>query len=391
MEDPHHLAAKYKAALLDDVIPFWQGHSIDRQYGGYLTCLSADGSVYDTDKFTWMQCRQIWTFSMLYNRLEPREEWLDIARGGADFMRAHGRDADGNWYFSLDRQGRPLVQPYNIFSDCFAAMAFAQFAKATGDQQSREIASATWRNILTRQDNPKGIYNKLYPGTRDMKSFALPMILSGLALEMGDAIPAQQVEQITTECVDMVMNVFLDADRKLVYEHVRPDGGHCDSFDGRLILPGHGIEGMWFVMDIAERRGDRGVIDRAAQAVLDLLEFGWDDTYGGIYAFLDADGHPPLQLEWSQKLWWAHLEALVALLMGYRLTGRRELADWFDKLHDYSWTHFADPARGEWFGYLNRQGEVNLPIKGGKWKGCFHVPRALLRCWQELEKIEGES
>ncbi len=44
--------------------------------------------------------------------------------------------------------------------------------------------------------------------------------------------------------------------------------------------------------------------------------------------------------------------------------------------------------RGEWCGYLDRRGEVLLPLKGGKWKGCFHVPKGLHRCWQMLENIQ---
>jgi len=30
---------------------------------------------------------------------------------------------------------------------------------------------------------------------------------------------------------------------------------------------------------------------------------------------------------------------------------------------------------------------VLLPLKGGKWKGCFHVPRGLMNCWLMLEEI----
>lgn len=43
----------------------------------------------------------------------------------------HGMDENGDWYFSLTREGKPIVQPYNIFSDCFAAMAFGELYKAT--------------------------------------------------------------------------------------------------------------------------------------------------------------------------------------------------------------------------------------------------------------------
>jgi N-acylglucosamine 2-epimerase len=73
--------------------------------------------------------------------------------------------------------------------------------------------------------------------------------------------------------------------------------------------------------------------------------------------------------------------------MGYRLTGRQACWDWYERVHAYSWERFADPEQGEWYGYLNRQGQVLLPLKGGKWKGCFHVPRAMYLCWQQFEAL----
>ncbi|MEP7357033.1 MAG: AGE family epimerase/isomerase, partial [Anaerolineales bacterium] len=112
MPDFHAYADLYRRTLLEDVIPFWEKHSPDREHGGYFTCLERDGAVYDTDKFVWLQARQVWTFSMLYNRIEARPAWLDMARLGADFLRAHGQAAAGAWYFALTRQGQPLVQPY---------------------------------------------------------------------------------------------------------------------------------------------------------------------------------------------------------------------------------------------------------------------------------------
>src|SRR5690606_4227947 len=115
-------AKLYKSYLNDNIMPFWLKHSLDKEVGGYFTCLERGGKVYDTDKFIWLQCRQVWTFAMLYNQLEPKKEWLDVATMGAEFLMKNGRDHTGRWYFSLDRNGRPLVQAYNIFSDCFATM-----------------------------------------------------------------------------------------------------------------------------------------------------------------------------------------------------------------------------------------------------------------------------
>ncbi|MER3587096.1 MAG: N-acylglucosamine 2-epimerase, partial [Mastigocladus sp. ERB_26_1] len=359
------LAELYKNTLLDDVLPFWEKHSLDWEYGGYFTCLDREGKVYDTDKFIWLQNRQVWTFSMLCNQLEKRENWLNIARNGANFLAQHGRDAGGNWYFALTRTGEPLVQPYNIFSDCFAAMAFSQYALASGEDWAKDVAMQAYNNVLRRKDNPKGKYTKTYPSTRPMKSLAVPMILANLTLEMEWLLSSETLENVLAATVQEVMTDFLDQQKGLMYESVAPDGSHIDCFDGRLINPGHGIEAMWFIMDIARRQNDTKTINQAVDVVLNILNFAWDE-YGGLYYFMDADGHPPQQLEWDQKLWWVHLESLVALAMGYRLTGREVCRQWYQKMHEYAWSHFADPVSGEWFGYLNRRGEVLLNLKGGK-------------------------
>jgi N-acylglucosamine 2-epimerase len=381
------LALQYKSTLLNNVIPFWEQHSIDWEQGGYFTCLDRHGKVYDTDKFIWLQNRQVWIFSMLYNQVEPKADWLKVAANGAHFLAKNGRDAEGNWYFSLTREGKPLVQPYNIFSDCFAAMAFSKYALASGEDWAKEVALQAYQNVLRRKDDPKGIYNKTYPGTRPMKSLAVPMILANLSLEMEWLLPSDRLTQILDDTVEEVMGDFFDGDRGLMYENVSPDGSHLDCFEGRLINPGHGIEAMWFIMDIANRRGDIQTIHNAVDVVINILNFAWDQEHGGLYYFMDAEGHPPQQLEWDQKLWWVHLESLVALAIGLRLTGRADCWEWYQKMHDYTWSHFADPEGTEWFGYLNRQGQVLLNLKGGKWKGCFHVPRALYLCWQQFELL----
>lgn len=380
----------YKNTLLNDVIPFWEKHSLDLEHGGYFTCLDQTGEVFDTDKFIWLQGRQAWTFSMLYNQVEKNPKWLEIAKSGIDFLRKHGMDKDGNFYFSVTKEGKPLVQPYNIFSDCFAAMAFSQYAKATGDEVVRELAKQTYYNILKKKDNSKGIYEK-NTDVRPLKGFSLPMILSNLVLELEDVLDNDEIERTINFSVNEVMDVFLQKDSGIIYEFVNPDGSLSDSFNGRLLNPGHGIEAMWFMIDIGARRNDTELIDKATKVILNILDYSWDEEHGGIFYFLDAMGKPPQQLEWDQKLWWVHLETLVALAKAYEHTGNKEIGEWYQKVHDYAWTHFSNPDNGEWFGYLNREGKPLLTLKGGKWKGCFHVPRAMFQCWKSFENIEAKD
>jgi N-acylglucosamine 2-epimerase len=270
-------------------------------------------------------------------------------------------------------------------------MAFCQYGVASGDEESVQLAVKTFETIIKRQDNPKGAYNKIYPGTRPLKNFALPMILTNLCMEMEGQLPPALVEATIDRCVEEVMHVFLDRESLLLYENLLDNNQKSDSFEGRLINPGHGIEAMWFMLDVADRRKDNTLASLATEVILKQIEYGWDKQFGGIFYFLDRKGYPPQQLEWDQKLWWVHLETLVALAKAYQMTRNQHCLECFDRVHQYSWEKFSDPDHGEWYGYLNRRGEVLLPLKGGKWKGCFHVPRALYQVWKTLEKISFTS
>ena len=388
MTDFKQLAEQYKSELLDEVIPFWLEKSQDKEFGGYFTCLDRDGSVYDTDKFIWLQGREVWMFATLYNKVEKRQEWLDCAIQGAEFLKKYGHDGNLNWYFSLDREGNPLVEPYNIFSYTFAVIAFGQLSIATGNAEYADIAKRTFDIVLSKVDNPKGKWNKAAAGARQLKSFALPMILCNVALEIEPLLEPDFLKRTIDTCIHEVMDVFYRPELGLIVEHLDTDGNLVDCFDGRLRNPGHAIEAMWFIMDLGKRLNRPELIEKAVRIALNEAEYGWDKEHGGIFYFMDRMGHPCQQLECDQKLWWVHIETLITMLKGYQLTGNEECLKWFERVHEYTWSHFTDAEHPEWYGYLNRQGEVLLPLKGGKWKGCFHVPRGLFQCWQILETLK---
>ena len=389
--DFKQLAKQYKSELLDKVVPFWLEKSQDLEHGGYFTCLERNGDVFDTDKFVWLQGREVWMFATLYNKVEKRQEWLDCAIQGAEFLKKHGHDGNLNWYFALDREGNPLVEPYNIFSYTFAVIAFGQLSIATGNQEYADIAKRTFEIVLSKVDNPKGKWNKAAPGARSLKSLALPMILCNVALEIEPLLDADFMEKTINTCIHEVMDVFYRPELGLIVEHLSTEGELVDCFDGRLLNPGHAIEAMWFIMDLGKRLGRQDLIEKAVQIALNEAEYGWDKKHGGIFYFMDRLGRPCQQLEWDQKLWWVHIETLITMLKGYQLTGNAKCLEWFERVHNYVWTHFTDKEYPEWFGYLNRQGEVLLSLKGGKWKGCFHVPRGLFQCWQILEDLAARS
>lgn len=383
------MSVRYMDELLDNVLPFWLNKSQDKEFGGYFTCLDRYGEVYDTDKFVWLQGREVWLFSMLYNKLKKDEEWLACAKQGGEFLKKYGCNENLDFYFSLTREGKPIIQPYNIFSNTFACMAFAQLAEATGSDEYADLAKRIFKRILERRSNPKGQWSKAYPGTRPMKDFALPMIICNMALEVEKILDDKELLDMTIdECKHEVIDVFYRPELGVMVENVSSvDNSLVDCFEGRTINPGHDLEALWFMENLAIRLGDKELIRKCVDISLSVINYGWDKENSGIFYFMDRNSSSPQQLEWDQKLWWVHIEAAIAMIKGYQLTGNEKCLDWFLKLDEYLWTKFRDEDYPEWFGYLNRQGDVLLSLKGGKWKGAFHVPRGLYQIGTILERI----
>ncbi len=133
---------------------------------------------------------------------------------------------------------------------------------------------------------------------------------------------------------------------------------------------------------------DKDLLEKALNMLKWSLELGWDKEHGGVLYFVDVYNRPPEQLEHDVKLWWVHNECLIACLTALHLTGDPIFEEWYDKLHDYIFTHFPDKEYGEWYGYLHRDGTVSHTQKGSLWKGPYHLPRCLMLCEQILSAME---
>ena len=185
------------------------------------------------------------------------------------------------------------------------------------------------------------------------------------------------------------MTKFWDKQHNLLFENRGPNGEFIDCFEGRLISAGNVNEAMWFILDLAQKFKDEDLKNKCTNILINTTKFAWDDKFQGLFYFNDIKGHPVQQLEWDQKLWWVHIETMISLLKAYKATKRQECLEWFKKLHDYTWEKFRDDMnKGEWWGYLNREGEVLLRLKGGKWKGCYHVPRGLFQLYKTCEQLQ---
>ena len=387
---------KWIRAELDRCVDFWLKNGMDKEHGGVYTCLDRKGEIYSTDKSVWMQGRCGWIFAYLCHVYGPKEEWLAASKSCLDFLEAHchNKDAGGRLYFTVTAEGDPLRQRRYYYSEAFYAVANGEYYGVTGDKTCLERARWAYDlywDLAHGGKDPVGMGPK---STRAGRSFGLPMIILNVTGVLLRVDPERKAlyEERAQQCVDEIFRYHVKPELKCVLENVDVDGAPRLYYtEGRTVNPGHDIEGVWFLLEHAQRTGDKELVKKAAQIFDWAIEAGWDKEYGGLLYFIDCLGKPPEAYEHDMKLWWPHDEILIASLMLYRDTKEQKYLDWFHKTLDYCKEHFSDPEYGEWYGYLRRDGLPTMPsTKGSTFKGPFHLPRMLVMVDQMLTGLLAE-
>lgn len=387
------LHEKYRNELFGSCIPFWVNFAQDRENGGVFSCLDRAGNLYSTDKSVWMQGRAAWMFSKLCNVYGAKPEWLSIAESCIGFLDRHCVDkADGRMYFTVTAEGLPLRKRRYFFSETFYIMANAEFYGATGDKDALSRARSYYDFVLNMyrdaEADPYKITPKTIESTRKTKALSPPMILLNVTSVMRQNDPDRAaMYDITARALigDIIENHYHEELNTLL-ESVSADGKYENHYSaGRVINPGHVMEACWFMLDAADAYEDKTLTQRLADIFVATFNLGWDENYGGIKYFIDAERKPVEAYEHDMKLWWPHCEALIGAAKFYEKTGEQRFLDIFNKTDGYAFPHFSDPAYGEWFGYLRRDGKpTEPPVKGHTYKGPFHVPRMLMTVEQIL-------
>lgn len=368
----------YRSTLLDDVAPFWMRHAIDPDDGALNNCLDDAGNVVSRDRYLWSQGRGLWTFAALYNRVEARQEWLDVAHGIYRYLSGSRRDEAGRWLFRLDADGTILDRDLSIYVDGFVMNGLGEYFLATRDGNAAELAAETFENVRERLGVPGSYGIAPYDIPEGLKTQGIPMIFSFFCYNLGQALGRSDMCDAGYAYGREILRDFFVPDKNAVLEYVNLDGTPAlDHARGRVCVPGHVIEAMWFLITIFEKTGDEDLLQQCCELIRRHLELGWDEEYGGLRLALDIEGNE--EVDWQKadcKAWWAQTEALVATAYAHVHTGASWCLEWHQKVHDYAYSHFPVPT-GEWTQWLDRYGNkadtAALPVKDP-----FHLPRSLI-------------
>lgn len=377
-----NLGEFYRDKLLDDCVPFWFPRCVDQTHGGFLHCVDADGTCMDTDKSVWATGRMSWMLLTLYNTVEKNPLWLQWAESGLAFLDKHGFDSDGRMFFHLARDGAPIRKRRYAYSESFASIAFAAHASATGSKASSKKARDLFE-FFTRWNFTPGLMPPKFTSQRPAIGMGPRMITIVTAQELRSHLGDDpDLTRWIDRCLDDIEKFFMKPEIECVMEMVSPDGAIIDHFDGRTLNPGHAIEGAWFVLHEGKHRNDKKLIEMGLKMLDWMWKRGWDEKHGGLFYFRDVFNRPVQEYWHEMKFWWPHDEALIATLLAWQLSGDSKYLTWHEQVRNWAFAHFQDPAHGEWFGYLNRDGSISSTLKGNLWKSFFHHPRCLWYCWQ---------
>ncbi len=374
---------RYEKELFESIVPFWEKYSVDRECGGFLTCLARDGSRYDTFKHLWMQWREVYMFADLWNSGYRNRRYLDLALHGFDFLWRHGRMSDGSYHYLLNRDGSVLSDTdggMEVFTESFAAIGCAELYRATGEERFRREALSAYKVYRRKTAGGSGKYDLL----------AYPMIELNVLLVMRSALGGGYEKDI--EGAIRRIRRFAHPKTGVILERAPKSGGfEMNTQFGRFVNPGHALEGCSFIMRHLRESPDPELLKFALAETRTMGEFGWDPVDGGIWYFRDALGKPMSRHEYFLKAWWPQNEAAIAMLQAYELSGDEWYLDFFRKVDRFCWENLRDAEYGEWFAYAPVAGRKFHDYKGSRFKGFFHLPRYLLGAIRIIDRLQRRS
>jgi mannose/cellobiose epimerase-like protein (N-acyl-D-glucosamine 2-epimerase family) len=367
------LRKKFYDQLFQVLLPFWDKHGIDHEYGGIMCSLDYDGTLVNTEKNLWFLGRAIWVYSFLYNHFGKNPQFLEVARKSKEFVFKYALQRDGWWAEVLSREGK-VLRPFSGDTEgmYFVAEGLQEYAAASGDEQSREQAFALLKKLFryfsTSDFRYRGAdFPYLWNRERAVRPQGLWFLNLNIATQMLARWNDPEIAAIADHALDAIMNRHYNPDLGLNTEMLYFDFSRPKEEADKSRF-GHSVEALWMAMEEANRRQDAALWKTCAERIHHHLEAGWDYIYGGLSQWVNVD-HPcykwpvetppgtRLELKFVgeyeyMKPLWAQNEVLVATLNVFERTRAEWAARYFEMAFNVINEKFSQKNRGYPAGYI---------------------------------------
>ena len=368
--------ASLRAHLVDQLLPLWATHGLDREAGGCWNRLDhALEPVPDGFKRLVVHARQVYAFSRGIE-LGAGPWAREAASHALAFMTRHFWDTDdGGWFLTTSDSGEPLDRRKDLYAHAFALFALAEHHRIAGEPQSLRRARETLEVLRARMRRSKagGFHEAMsgewqpLPGPRLQNPH---MHLVEALLSHHRVAPDDGALADAAELIGLLDGRWAD----------RTTGALCEAFDagwqraageaGQGVEPGHCFE--WYaLLNAFLELGGRGEARALAERLWGFGERHGLDADGGVFDRVDRDGKP---LDPKKRLW-PQTEHLKACAVRLRTRPGGEGRKRLEASLAHCVERYVDPATGGWREHLSREGRVLSDAQNAT--SVYHVVSAL--------------
>ncbi len=397
--DDRETADRCRQLLESSVIDFYLPDCVDQQQGGYLEVIDGEGTFVGGEKFLTLQARQLWFFSTLAVADIRRQQALQAADSGYEFLTKHFFDPDHRGYFTkTTRAGEPTDRRKHVYPNAFVIYALVEYHRASGQERPLELALQLFRTLDEHcYDREHGGYQEFfhedwrlvtapsqagYVGAIGTKTYNTHLHLLEAFAQLYRETEDPLVGRRLAELIQINTVTVKDPLHPCNIDGWFPDWRMIETPRNLRASYGHDVECSWLVLDAAEALAIQPAVLRSwAKSLCDnAIKWGHDPIHQGFF----YTGPRASTSDDRKKEWWTQTEVLVAMLTMHQLTGEQHYRDLFDETFDFVERHqIADV--GGWWATLNEDGSVGEnQTRTSMWQGAYHNGRALLRCEQML-------
>jgi len=391
--------------LLDHIghtMRFYHPRCIDPT-GGFYHFFRDDGTVYDrTTRHLVSSTRFVFNYAMAYRHFHD-PDYLAAVRHGVAFLRDVHRDPRTGgyaWQLAWSAGRKEVLDGDNhCYGLAFVMLAYAHALRA-GVQEARGYIAETWDLMEARFWEPEhGLYADqasadwsvldTYRG-QNANMHSCEALLA--AYEATGEV--RYLHRAETLARNITQRQALLAGGS-VWEHYRADWSvdwdynrddKTNIFRPWGYQPGHLTEWAKLLLLLERHRahlaaGADWLAPRAVQLFDTALLRAWDAEHGGIcYGFA-----PDNAICDGDKYFWVQAESFAAAALLAVRTGNPAYWDWYDRIWDYSWTHFVDHDHGAWYRILGPDNRKLSDEKSPAGKTDYHTMGA---CYDVLRALE---
>ena len=369
------LRETYRAALLEKFIPNMDSFVVDHELGGFMCSVDIlTRKLVNTNKRAWFEGRGIWMYSFLYNNIEKKPRYLEIAEKSKDFI-LKLLPGDGSYYISgFTKEGKPMSDTEgDIYGNLFVAEGLAEYAKASGEQKYFDQAKEIVLKAVKRYDRTE--FNYTYKAEQRIAGPRILghwMILLSVSTQMLKQRPDKEIRALADRCVDAIMNHHLNPEYKLLNEALAHDlSPLTDPVASQYGDVGHGCETLAFVLNYAVLTKDAGLFKRATKEFKRHVDASWDDVYGGHFHALENVSTNTWALN---KLRWLQEEILIGAMILIEHTGDQWALNCYAKTEAYIRKNYVRPE----YAFIIDSGDRKMEKHSQVRAEHYHFPRQLM-------------